>query len=99
MVPYNLLIEAHDFRVPPPAAPALPFDDAAFQRALALLSDRSGRIGIYAGFGCMDHGDALAAVAELLQAPIATSVSGRGCVSECHPLQVVSGPRQLLRCA
>jgi acetolactate synthase-1/2/3 large subunit len=36
----------------------------------------------------MDHGPALAAVAELLQAPIATSVSGRGCVSECHPLAV-----------
>lgn len=88
VVPYNLLIEAHDFRVPPPAPPVLPFDDAAFQKAVALLSDRSHRIGIYAGLGCMDHGPALAAAAELLQAPISTSVSGRGCVSENHPLAV-----------
>lgn len=88
VVPYNLFIDAHDFRVPPPAGPVLPFDDAAFQKALALLSDRSQRIGIYAGLGCMDHGAALAAVAELMQAPIATSVSGRGCVNECHPLAV-----------
>jgi acetolactate synthase I/II/III large subunit len=46
VVPYNLLIEAADFRVPPPAAPALPFDDAAFARAHALLSDRHQRVGI-----------------------------------------------------
>jgi acetolactate synthase-1/2/3 large subunit len=88
VVPYNLLIEAHDFRVPPPAPPVLPFDEAAFQRALAVLADKSNRVGIYAGLGCMDHGEALAVAAELMQAPIATSVSGRGCVSECHPLAV-----------
>jgi acetolactate synthase-1/2/3 large subunit len=88
VVPYNLFIEAHDYRLPPPAAPALPFDEAAFQKGVALLADRSQRIGIYAGLGCMDHGDALAAAAEMLQAPIATSVSGRGCVNECHPLAV-----------
>ena len=88
VVPYNLLIEAADFRCPPPAPPELPFDEAAFQKALALLSDPKQRVGIYAGLGCMDHGDALAAVAELLQAPVATSVSGKGAISECHPLAV-----------
>jgi acetolactate synthase-1/2/3 large subunit len=88
VVPYNLLIEAADFRCPPAADPGLPFDEAAFQKALALLADRSQRVGIYAGLGCMDHGDALAAVAELLQAPVATSVSGKGAISECHPLAV-----------
>ncbi len=88
VVPYNLLIEAHDYRVPPPAAVPLPFDEGAFQKALALLADRTQRVGLYVGGGCMDHGAALAAVAELLQAPISTSVSGRGCVSEEHPLAV-----------
>ena len=88
VVPYNLLIEAADFRCPPPAQPAPPFDEKAFQVALGLLADRSQRIGIYAGAGCLDHSVALAAVAELLQAPVATSVSGRGAVGDTHPLAV-----------
>lgn len=88
VVPYNLFIEAHDFRTPPPPPQELPFDEAAFRAAVAVLADKSGRIGIYAGAGCMDHGDALAAVAELLQAPVATSVSGKGVINECHPLAV-----------
>lgn len=88
VVPYNLLIEAADFRCPPPAVPAPPFDDSAFSRAHALLSDRSQRVGIYAGAGCMNHPAELAAVAELLQAPVATSVSGKGVISEAHPLAV-----------
>ena len=88
MVPYNLFIEAHDFRCPPPAPPALPFDEAAFQQALALLGDPRERIGIYAGAGCMAFPDELAAVAELLQAPVATSVSGKGVIPEAHPLAV-----------
>ena len=88
VVPYNLLIEAADFRCPPPAPPEVPFDEAAFQKALALLADPKQRVGIYAGLGCMDHGEALAAVAELLQAPVATSVSGKGAISENHALAV-----------
>ena len=88
VVPFNLLIEQAHFHCPPPADLGLPFDDAAFDRAVALLSDRRNRVGIYAGLGCMDFGDQLAAVAELLQAPVATSVSGKGCVSDAHPLAV-----------
>ena len=34
------------------------------------------------------RGGALAAVAELLQAPVATSVSGKGCIPDAHPLAV-----------
>src|SRR5262249_2938263 len=72
----------------PPAVPAPPFDDAAFERAFALLCDPKARVGIYAGAGCMACPDELAAVAELLQAPVATSVSGKGVISEAHPLAV-----------
>src|SRR5262249_62289739 len=61
---------------------------AAGARARGLLSDRRLRVGVYAGLGCMDNGDALAQAAELLQAPVATSVSGKGALSECHPLAV-----------
>jgi acetolactate synthase I/II/III large subunit len=88
VVPYNLFIEAHDFRTPPPAVPAPPFDEAAFERAFHLLSDQKHRVGIYAGAGCMAFGAELAAVAELLQAPVATSVSGKGALSDAHPLAV-----------
>ena len=88
VVPYNLFIEAHDYRVPPPAPPELPFDDAAFERALPFLADPRARIGIYAGHGCMAYPDELTAAAELLQAPVATSVSGKGAICESHPLAV-----------
>ncbi len=88
VVPYNLLIEVADFRCPPPAPQGLPFDEKAFQSAIGLLGDPTQRIGIYAGAGCQDHSAALAAVAELLQAPVATSVSGRGAIGDGHPLAV-----------
>lgn len=88
VIPFNLLIEVAHYSCPPPADVPLPFDDAAFERAVALLSDRRHRVGIYAGYGCMDSGDQLAAVAEVLQAPVATSVSGKGCVPDAHPLAV-----------
>ena len=38
--------------------------------------------------GCMDFSSSLTKVAELLQAPVATSVSGKGAIDECHPLAV-----------
>jgi acetolactate synthase-1/2/3 large subunit len=88
VIPFNLLIEAADFVEPTVETVAVPFDDAGFAKALALLSDKRQRVGIYAGSGCMDCGDTLAAVADLLQAPVATSVSGKGVIPECHPLAV-----------
>jgi acetolactate synthase-1/2/3 large subunit len=36
----------------------------------------------------MEHGDRLVQAAELLQAPVATSVSGKGAIPEMHPLAV-----------
>jgi acetolactate synthase-1/2/3 large subunit len=88
VVPYNLLIETATFRCGPLAPCGVPFDEIAFNSALALLSDRSLRVGIYAGLGCMDHAAELTRLAETLQAPVATSVSGKGVIDECHPLAV-----------
>src|ERR1700686_3172903 len=88
VIPYNLLIEAARFNSGPLEAIALPFDEAACRRALQLLCDRRLRVGIYAGLGCMDFAPALVQAAELLQAPVATSMSGKGVISECHPLAV-----------
>ncbi len=88
VIPYNLFIESHEFKVPPPPDAMPTFDAEAAQRAIALLSDAKLRVGIYAGLGCMDASEALTAVAECLQAPVATSVSGKGAINECHPLSV-----------
>jgi acetolactate synthase-1/2/3 large subunit len=88
VVPYNLLIETARFHCPPPGPPEIPFDEAAFSCALNLLGNRKLRVGIYAGQGCLEYSPDLVRVAELLQAPVATSVSGKGAIDECHPLAV-----------
>jgi acetolactate synthase I/II/III large subunit len=90
VLPFNFLTEVWDYDdgVPPPPPPPPPFDEAAYRRALGLLSDRRLRVGIYAGMGCLDAGPALASVAETLQAPVATSVSGKGSIPDAHPLAV-----------
>jgi acetolactate synthase-1/2/3 large subunit len=88
VVPYNLLIEQAKIVVGFPEPRAICFDEAAFAAAVRLLSDRSLRVGIYAGLGCMDCGPLVARAAVVLQAPVATSVSGKGVIDECHPLAV-----------
>ena len=88
VIPYNLFIEVVEFNSPPVALAAPPFDEAAFEKAVALLADGRCRVGIYAGGGCMDYCEPLTRAAELLQSPVATSVSGKGCIPESHPLAV-----------
>jgi len=88
IVPYNLLIDVANFQASHPQAPETAWDEAAFTEALAILSDPKHRVGIYAGLGCMDHGGLLGQVANLLQAPVATSVSGKGAIADSHPLAV-----------
>jgi acetolactate synthase-1/2/3 large subunit len=88
LIPYPLYSQVWDYDTPvPPPCPA-PFDELAYRRALAHLADRRLRVGIYAGLGCADAGPSLVMAAELLQAPVATSVSGKGCISDAHPLAV-----------
>jgi acetolactate synthase-1/2/3 large subunit len=88
VIPYNLLIVSQRFHCGPLEPVGLPLDEAAFQRALCLLSNRRLRVGIYAGFGCMDYSSALVQAAEMLQAPVATSMAGKGVIPENHPLAV-----------
>ncbi len=88
VIPYTMLIESHDYNTPPADALGTPFDEAAFQASIALLSNRKKKIGIYAGQGCLDFSGELTALAEMLQAPVATSVSGKGAICETHPLSV-----------
>jgi acetolactate synthase-1/2/3 large subunit len=88
VIPYPMYSQVwdYDMPVPPPCPP--PFDEAAYRRVLAHLADRRRRVGIYAGLGCAGADESLARAAELLQAPVATSVSGKGCISDVHPLAV-----------
>lgn len=88
VVPYHLMTDTFDFNNPPPPLPPVPWDENAYAQAMTLLADRSKRIGIYAGIGCQDASAELVAVAEMLQAPVATSVSGKGSIPETHPLSV-----------
>jgi acetolactate synthase I/II/III large subunit len=88
VLPFNFLNEIWEYDgVAPPPMP-LPFDESSYRRALGVLSDRKARVGIYAGMGCLDVGPALACAAEILQAPVATSVSGKGAIPDQHPLAV-----------
>jgi acetolactate synthase-1/2/3 large subunit len=88
VIPYPLLIEAHHYMCGPLEPLPLPWDENAFLHALHLLSDRRLKVGIYAGMGCMNYAPSLVHVAELLQAPVATSISGKGVIPEIHPLSV-----------
>ncbi len=88
VVPYNLLTDTDRFYCPPSGPREVPFDEGAFACAVQALRNRKCRVGIYAGLGCMDFTASLTKVAELLQAPVATSVSGKGVIDECHPLAV-----------
>jgi acetolactate synthase-1/2/3 large subunit len=88
VLPFNFLNEVWDYdEVEPPPYPVA-FDESAYRRAIGVLSDRRARVGIYAGMGCLDVGPALACAAEILQAPVATSVSGKGAIADAHPLAV-----------
>jgi len=90
VIPFDLYRDVWCYQGELPAPLPRPLDEAAYRHALGLLADpsRSGRVGIYAGMGCHDHPELLRAVAETLQAPVATSVSGKGALDDRHPLAV-----------
>lgn len=88
VIPYPMMTDTFDFNNPPPPLPAVPWDENAYGQAMALLANRQNRIGIFAGIGCQDASAELVAVAEMLQSPVATSVSGKGSIPENHPLSV-----------
>ncbi len=78
---------AAPFEVSPPTMPSL--DSAAIEAARTALAGARRRV-ILAGGGVVASGanDALLALAEALDAPVITTVNGRGSISEQHPLCV-----------
>jgi acetolactate synthase-1/2/3 large subunit len=88
LIPYPHLLEIWHYQTHRVPFACAGFDETAYRKALCLLGDRRHRVGIYAGMGTYAATAQLTAVAELLQAPVATSVSGKGAISDSHPLAV-----------
>ena len=84
----QMLAETARFDSSPLASTPVPFDAAAVEHAVNLLCNRRNRIGLHVGLGCMGRTASLVEVAEMLQAPVSTSISGKGAFPEDHPLSV-----------
>ncbi|RME51667.1 MAG: thiamine pyrophosphate-binding protein [Deltaproteobacteria bacterium] len=90
-IPENILLDSGSFPDYEPLPP-LPtgFDEKKFSEIVALLC-KARQVGIYAGFGAVGARGFLETLAELLDAPIATTISGRGIIPEDHPRSVGFG--------
>ncbi len=87
-----LLMERGRFTISAHSEPVVDAPD--IERQLDEAAERLRRspfVGIYAGAGAMDATDELRELAELLQAPVATTISGRGVLAEDHPCSVGYG--------
>lgn len=92
-IPIDLQYGRAPVEVPGPhEVPRVAVDEAALARAAELL-DRAERPLIWAGGGVIsaDAGPALVALAERLDAPVITTIEGRGAIPEDHRLAL--GPR------
>lgn len=93
-IPTDVLEAVADVEIGPPAGGAMPTEcsrpgpNPALVRRAADLLARANKPLILAGGGCVSSlaGGELAAVAELLQAPIVLTANGKGCIPEDHPL-------------
>lgn len=65
--------------------------ERALEQAVALMQT-ARQVGIYAGAGCFQALVELEELAEKLDAPVATSLSGLGALPAIHPLSVGFGP-------
>jgi thiamine pyrophosphate-dependent acetolactate synthase large subunit-like protein len=87
-VPVDVLGERAVVRLRRPrGASDSPLDEAALERAVALLA-RAERPALILGGGSRAAADDATALAERLGAPVVTTVNGKGVVSERHPLSL-----------
>lgn len=78
-------VDATAFRAPVAPAPPAPAPEAIAQ-AVALLTAPGARPLLYLGLGAQGAGERLVALAERLDAPVATTIQGKGVFPESHPL-------------
>jgi thiamine pyrophosphate-dependent acetolactate synthase large subunit-like protein len=90
-LPFDLLARAE--RTEPAVAPAAarPAPDPEALRATAGLLDAAERPVVIAGGGCRRATDGLRRVAERLDAPVVTTINGKGCLADDHPLAMGAG--------
>jgi acetolactate synthase-1/2/3 large subunit len=91
-IPAHLYLFRHDAspeRLPAPAPPRAP-DEHEVARAAELLG-AAGRPLLYLGLGAAGAGADLVALAERLEAPVATTIQGKGVFPESHPLAMWPG--------
>jgi len=86
---YLIQQEIGELRAPAPDAPP-PLDGAALEKAAELLN-AARRPAVYAGYGARHAKEALLAVVEALEAPVATTIQGKGVFPEEHPLFLWNG--------
>lgn len=79
-------IKSVDYKSNAPQTP----EKSSLKEAVKLI-EQAERIGILAGLGCMDASEELTRFAEKISAAVATTISGRGCIPENHPLSVGYG--------
>jgi acetolactate synthase I/II/III large subunit len=100
-VPANLYLFTHDVDLAAPshptphtlhpAAPRSPGPDTSrIQRAADLLNASTHPL-LYLGLGAAGAGEQLVALAERLEAPVATTFQGKGVFPESHPLALWPG--------
>ena len=90
-VPANLYLFTHDFAPePPPHAARETVNGDDVTRAVVLLG-RARKPLLYLGAGAAGAGEALVALAERLEAPVATTFQGKGVFPETHPLALWPG--------
>jgi acetolactate synthase-1/2/3 large subunit len=74
-----------------PISPLPPPLDRDRVARFAEILKSSKQCGLYVGRGCFHGAEEVLRLSELLQAPVASSVSGRGILPEDHPLSVGFG--------
>jgi acetolactate synthase-1/2/3 large subunit len=88
-IPPDVLAATGAFTAGPPldVEPAPALDEAALERAVALLK-RAERPMIFVGSGAQDAADAVRRLAERLEAPVTAYRTGRGVLDDRHPLSL-----------
>lgn len=85
-IPANLYFFKHDVEFThTPVATAVDVDEDALKRAAAILGNAKRPL-LYVGAGAMRAGADLVALAEKLEAPVASTFQGKGVFPESHPL-------------
>jgi acetolactate synthase-1/2/3 large subunit len=90
-VPANLYLFTHDCTLQPPLHPTPhTLHPAEVHRAAEILNGARHPL-LYLGLGAAPAGAALVALAERLEAPVATTFQGKGVFPESHPLALWPG--------